>query len=78
MPVMTIERKHSGTAVKLHRVVHMGMLQSGADKFKSWRFSQRGFCSDQGSAERGIPKAPFPKSNDDEDEIAQILLALKY
>ena len=73
LPVQTIGRKKGSVAVKVNRLVDALLLEYGHENIWGYRLEMKGWLSDQGVGERGIPKSPFGGS----DEIAAVVHALK-
>ena len=73
MPYQTIGRERGSVAVKLNRTVDSVLLENAVDDFWGYRLEVKGSYMDQGSGERGIPKAPVGGR----DEVGNMLTALK-
>ena len=73
LPVQTIGRKKGSVAVKVNRLVDALLLEYGHENIWGYRLEMKGWLSDQGVGERGIPKSPFG----DAGEIAAVVHALK-
>ena len=59
--------------MKVNRLVDALLLEYGQENIWGYRLETKGWLSDQGAGERGIPKSPFG----DQTEIAAVVHALK-
>jgi hypothetical protein len=71
-PLQTIGKKHSSVAAKLNRVIASVTMENGPENMTGWRLEVKGFLPDQGSGERGIPKAPYGSPDDVMDVLRDI------
>ena len=73
LPYQTIGRERGSVAVKLNRTVDSILLEVDKADFWGYRMEVKGSYMDQGSGERGIPKAPVGGK----DEVDSVVEALR-
>ena len=75
LPITCLGAQDTSTVHKTVKLIQAAALETG-DAFKQWREQVRGFCSDQGSAERNVVAAPVLAQGDDSvDEAINRLLS---
>ena len=71
-PLSTIARKKGTVAGKLNNAIHVVTLEAGKENLAKVRECCRGYCRDQGGAERGTAKAPVGERAAFDVQLAQV------